>query len=938
MPAALPARLLGCLLLCLGACDHDEARSPLDDLPVNETLRAGVAAPVDIFRDEHGVPHIYGHDFFDVVHGQGYVMAQDRLVQMDLLRHLGSGTLAELLGSLDESLIDRDIGMRVHHLRRTADEVLAELRASQRAEDREIVGLLQHFADGVNAYLQELQSSDRRLPAELALLYDPRTTAPWTPTDSLVLARFQAFDLSFDASSELGRTQAEAAAYQTFDQAADPDLRSRRGLANDLYLRAPLAPAYILPDATGCGGAGTGTSRAPVPAHNAPATRLYDFAGLLPALHGLGLDHTVHEARGSNNWVVAPRLSGSGKAIVANDTHLSLLNPAVFYLSHLVVRAPDGLNLMGVQFPGLPGVVLGMNQHLAWGSTTTYADVTDLYEEKVAGCGAGGADLCVTFRGQQVPLVKRVEEIAVGRLGKIDNRLSVTFYDVPHHGPLLPHIDKHQVAPPARAEISVRYTGYRPTHELRAVLKLDRARSVQEAMAALEADFSVGSQNWVLADREGHIGWTDHVELPLRPAGARPFLVLPGDGSAEWMPQGVPAEQQPRIYDPSCGFIVTANNDPLGPGAALYHGWDYDVGGRAYRITSRLKEERDRPERLTPEKMQDIQADHRSFLGERLLPLLLTTAQQLLEERRSPGTYADLAEVARGLDAGLEQQFGALVPRLQGWKLGVPSGLAEEASAGEASESIAATVFNVWLMEFHARTLSDEFAAIDMALKPQGQSAPRPGSSFQRKLLLAAALSPERLTVGRQDNGDSLLFDDLRTPGHVESKREIAGRALAAALTALVAQLGPEQEQWQWGRVHRLTLDPILPLPSLKLPSPKDPLYPSGVPRHGDLYGVDAAVYPLSSKPPKLLEQYAYSEGPAIRFVAELGPDGPRAWNVLPGGEVFDPSSPHYADQFELWRRNQAFPLPFTDADVYASASREAAQGTGNPAHVQLTP
>src|SRR5262249_8055010 len=141
--------------------------------------------------------------------------------------------------------------------------------------------------------------------------------------------------------------------------------------------------------------------------------------------------------------------------------------------------------------------------------------------------------------------------------------------------------------------------------------------------------------NWVFADSGGRIGWTTHVILPVRPPQSHPWVVLPGDGSAEWLPDGVPADKQPRLLDPPCGMVVTANNDPLGATAdnaapaPIYHGWDYDVGARAGRITDRLRQDALSTDKLTLAKMQDIQADHRSFLGGLLLPVLRSAGQDL---------------------------------------------------------------------------------------------------------------------------------------------------------------------------------------------------------------------------------------------------------------------------------------------------------------------
>lgn len=943
-------RLLLCSALSASAlaigCDASQPQSPLADLPVSETLRGQVGHPVDVIRDEHGVPHIYASSLADATYAQGYVMAQDRMVQMDLLRHYASGTLAELFGALDESFLDRDIAMRAHHMRKTAEEVWAALRASSNEADRQAVLVLQSFAAGVNAALKELQSGQRRLPGAFALAYDPSAAAPWTEVDSLTLARLQAFELSYDADAEIARTQAEAAAFRVFDQAVDPRLRSRRGLASDLFRPTPLDPAAILPDASSpsCGAQGTMSMRMPMNARagHAPARKVYDLRGLEPAIEGVGLPHRTHQDRGSNNWIVSGARSKSGHPLLANDTHLSLDNPPVFYLCHLTVKGE--LDLMGVQFPGLPGVVLGTNGHLSWGSTTTYADVTDVYEERVLSCE--GAP-CVEFRPdkdappRQVKLVPRVEKIGVGRFGKVTRTHEVTLWDVPHHGPILPQIGAdHQVPRPAPVSLSVRYTGHRPTFELRAVLNLNRARSVAEGVAALERDFAVGSQHWVLADRGGHIGWTSHVALPARPAGARPFVIQPGDGSAEWLQQDVPAEKQPRALDPACGLLVTANNDPLGatrdgaPLPEVYHGWDYDVGARAGRILERLRAEGP----LTPEKMAEIQGDHRSFLGGKLAPLLLDAASALKEEIAQPGKHPDLAQAAMTVKAAAKgpARLDAAITRLRAWRFSTPAGLDHEAGAAEVEESIAASIFNAWLAEFHLRALEDEWAAIDVVYTPQGIRVPRPHSGFQRKLLVTAALQPGQLTVGQQQGGDSLLFDDLSTPARTETRREIAALSLAAALDTLAGHLGEDPAAWQWGRLHRLILDPLLPVADLRLPHPKDPQFPQGLPRHGDVFSVDASSYGLRRAAAKPGSDFTYGHGAAIRFVAEMAPDGVRAWNVLPGGQVFDPDSPHYADQLALWRRNQAIALPLREADVAASAVREAARG-GAP-RLQILP
>lgn len=938
-----PRRFLLTLLLgCVSACS-DDPLGPLRDIPVGDTVSAACAdAPVEIFRDEYGIPHIYAGSLNDAVCAQGYVMAQDRLVQMDLARRLASGTLAELLGGLDESLVDRDIAMRVHHMRATATQVWDALTASADPEDVRQVQVLQRFAAGVNAALDELKAGNRRLPGDLAILYDVSTTPAWTPVDSLVVARLQAFELSFDAATEITRTQVEQAAQQAFDQSPEPSRKARAGLWADLYRAAPLDPAFILPDATRCGASAwpglPGGASASAP--NALRS-LIDRSGLSAALR-VGLGVSEDRARGSNNWIVAPRHTRDGNAIVSNDTHLDLSNPPIFYLQHLVAGTggdADADAIMGVQFPGLPGVVLGMNRRLAWGSTVTYADVTDVYQENIVDCGDGAP--CVRFSataGQPAQLLRlraRTEQIGVGRFGKISSQRSVTLWDVPHHGPILPRIVNHDAAPvaPGSTALSVRYTGHQPTNEVRAVLGLNRARTVAEAMAALERDFRVGGQNWVLADADGHIGWTSHVDLPVRAAGARPMYVMPGDGSAEWQ-DSVPAAQQPRAVDPSCGYLVTANNDPLGAtgGATgtIYHGWEYEPGARAGRITRRLQTVLSAGGQLTPQAMQDIQADHESFLGGKLAPVLVDGGDALLKARTDPSSYPDVADLAAGLDDATLGLVQDATERVRSWGRSAASGLVNEVTAKEVDESIATSVFHVWLSGFTRRALDDELQVV--AGLSQGALPP---STYRRKLVLVAALSPEQLRVGRTAAGDSLIFDDLGTAA-VETRRRVAAQALIAGVKALSGALGADPTAWQWGKLHRLTLDPIVPVSSLALPGPRDARYPTGVPRHGDVFSVDVGSFGVGSDPVKPLEDFTYSSGAAIRFVAEVSPAGPKAFNVLPGGQVFDPDSPHYADLFGLYRVNLAIPLSFQPGDVAASVRKE--QAAGNPAHARLVP
>jgi penicillin amidase len=905
------------VLFLFGCSSH-----PIRDIPQTDVVKnPALSAEVDVVRDQWGIPHIYGQSPADVAFAQGYVMAEDRLIQMDLARHKAAGTLSELLGDVAPSVIDGDIQMRVHHLRATVEAAWQTLSASTDDQDRVIARMLTSFAAGVNAYIADLQSQRYTLPPALAFLYDPQTVKPWTEVDSLLLGQLQAFSLSFDADSEIFRTQMLAAATQKFDQATNPALSARKGLGEDLDILQPVDPTYSLPSGwTGVNGDGTTASASRVPDQSLLAL----YAAARATVRGIGHDNLVHPSVGSNNWVVGPQLSASGHAMVANDTHLELSNPPIFYLVHLMASGEPSLDVMGVQFPGIPGVILGMNEHVAWGSTVNNIDITDVYQETVVPCDGGGGP-CVMFNGAKVPLVPRPESFDVGRFGQISRTVTVTLYDVPHHGPIIPRITvDHAVEPLGSSELSIKYTGYEPAPRLSTVVYgLNTARTMKEAVAAIDSGFLYGNQNWVIGDDQGHFGWTQFTRTPRRAATAAPWKVLPGDGSAEWGGDMDP-RYIPHAYDPAKGFIATANNDPIGvtddgdpffgepmvDGAPLYLGADYDPGTRVGRITKRIEAATAGGGKLTLDDMQSIQADAVSEWAQALQPTFLATAQAVQEEIAQPGKYADLRSVVMTADAPAKSLVPTALALVQAWTSGdMASGVDEDApTAPKVADAQAAAVMGVWMRRFADWTFEDELTELGLT----------PGASAQMKLLVRMCTHTELLKTGLHPmTGDPIVFDIWDT-GAAETKRQVAAMALFDTLDYLYKALGPDPAKWRWGNLHTLTLSFLAPVDALQIPLKSDPQYPNGFPRHGDFGTVDVAGGSID------LGDYSYRHGPAIRFAAELDPkSGPRARNALPGGEVLDPASPHYRDLLELWRKNQTIDLRFAEDEVAASARVE---------------
>jgi penicillin amidase len=899
----------------------DAANSPVASIPATEQLQApSLSAPVDVVRDQWGIPHIYGETLPDVLFGEGYVMARDRFVQMDLARHQASGTIAELAGTLSPDAVDGDIAIRAHHLRSTAQKAFDALKASTDARDQAIVLGVAQFSAGVNAYLDQVRAGQFAAPADVTIIDDFTKAAPWSELDSLTLGELEAFDLSFDADSEITASLVQSKAALIFDQATDPSLLARRGMGADLEILAPLDPTYTIPGWTGMNGDGSTAASSRGDDGNMYALLEADRHAVM----GLGNDHLVHPSRGSNNWVVGPALSQSGHALIANDTHLPLGNPSTFYLVHLSARSGAvPLNVMGAAFPGIPGIILGMNDHVAWGATVSLIDVTDVYRETIVTCD-DGVSPCVVFQGAKVALLPRQETFSVGAFGAIDKTVTVTLYDVPHHGPIIPRVTASHdgIEPLGTSELSIRYTGHEPGQLFRAALGLCTSGTMQDAVAALDRDFKYGGQNWALADDQGNFGWTEIERVPRRSAASAPWRVLPGDGSAEWGPDMDP-KYIPHAYNPAAGFLATANNDPIGvtddgdpffdepivDGAPLYLGARYDFGSRIGRITKRLTGITGAGNKLTIDDMQSVQADTITEVGQALAPTLMDAAGTLAAEIATPGVHPELSALAAGASVNVKAILPPILPLLAAWTFDTPSAMPEDVpTPAQIADSRAALLSAAWIAQFYDAALGDEIAKIGSL-----------DQSFGVKLLIRAATHPELLKTAIDPvTHDPVIFDDLATP-QIESKRQIAARALVATIDALAARLGPDATAWRWGQVHTLTLEfAVSLLQSLQIPPPNEAMHVNGFPRHGDVGTVDVGGEAISKT------DFTYSNGPAIRFVCELDPVlGPRGRNALPGGETFDPASPHYRDQLELWRQNKTFDLPFRPAEVLAGADLE---------------
>ncbi|MEZ4360482.1 MAG: penicillin acylase family protein [Kofleriaceae bacterium] len=932
-----------------GTSEGELTAESLRRIPLTEDLEGnGLHHRVHMVRDRYGIAHIYAEDSDDAAYAQGFVTAHDRLPQMDLLRRFGSGTLSELFGAIDPSVIDTDLQMRLHRLRPVAAESLAIMEASTDPVDKAIVRTLHRYADGVNAYAAQLVGGHFSLDPNINAVWEPRTFTPWSPVDSLVLGRFQALSLSFSIENELNLTELYQRLHAVYDAPGQPQpIADRQLISRDLMLLAPPARTSTIDgfpnvdfdtgtrsDAGRAWKRRSGTSRAstntaaPTARPEIPAELLDNARTVFPAdfhtqLGTFGPHAFMAPRAGSNNWAVGPAKAG-GKTLLGTDQHLQLSNPSTFYPIHIDID--DDTEVLGVSFPGIPGIVLGTNGDVAWSGTVAYHDVNDIYLEQVSSCGGGD---CVTFHGAAVPIETWQETIRIGVFGNILSERTVSYERVPHHGPILPTIRGGNIEPRAgNVALSVKYTGYYPTFELRALWDLSRAKTIDQAFGALR-NFSFGGQNWTMIDNRGNIGWTSNVDVPLRvpnamtwdattnPGGNAPWFILPGDGSAEWQ-ERLSSRYVPHAINPRSGYLATANSDPVGAtfdnnalnqttadGQKLYVGVGYAPGLRLERISTLLEGAMARGP-VTLADFATIQHDSESTVGRKLSGHVLDALASVADPATAP---ADAAAYIATFSDEQRAQLADARALLAGWSFKTPAAVSADASAAQVRDSAATTLFNTWMHFFIAATLDDELTLV-------GFDRQRLDDSRLVRLVYAMLEEPDTLVQSTKSH-QPILCDRVDVGGSDDSCTKMQIWAMLAALDHLASADGygsANSQAWRWGAKHRSLIAPLLPNPGLALPNASDgPAFLGGFPRAGDTFVINRADAGWND-----LDFSQSSDGAAQRFLAE-GQRGRRIkvkWQI-PGGTIFDSRSPHYRDLLDTsYLPEQHFDAPFATCDV----------------------
>ncbi|MFV9504790.1 MAG: penicillin acylase family protein [Oscillochloridaceae bacterium umkhey_bin13] len=758
----------------------------------------GLEAQATVRRDRWGIPHLRAASNDDLFAALGFVHAQDRLWQMELNRRTGHGQLAELFGPL---ALSSDQFMRTLGFTRLARRELDHLDDETRAP-------LAAYVRGVNAFLEQ---SRRQLPIEYNLLgIQPR---PWELIDLLVWPKVMSLSLAANWMGELFAARLAELVGPERAAALDADY--------------PANARVTMPTQLG-------------------------EAALRMASEAARFNGVSSAPQGSNAWVVAGSRSANGRPLLADDPHLGLAIPAIWYVAHL---EGGDYHVAGATFPGFPGVVIGHNRQIAWGVTNAMTDTQDLYIEQIH---PNDPDLYRWQDGwRQIETIR--EEIVV------KGQKAVTLHDVrlTHHGPIIDEVSgpaasplRHLSDPATPLALALRWTTLEPRpHTARSIFRINRAHDWASFRAALH-DWDVAPQNFVYADQHGNIGYTLAGLHPVRVAGHDGRTPVPGwDGAYEWL-GCIPTDELPTQFNPAEGMIVTANHRLVGsdhPLAEQLPG-EYANPYRAERIAALLA--------ATPthdaRSFAHIHNDVRSLPGLALARLVteLTPTEPL-------------EQAARDL--------------LVAWD----GNLTADSAAGAVYASLR---YQLLRLAYH------EIEPLGLAQAGLGAFAAIPANRFLEHTLPELIARIEVAPLPQRP--DPWL-------GHGQTWHAILSEALRRASTELHEQLGPNPAHWSYGKVHSLTLRHALgSAPALA------PLFNRGPwPMGGDLDTVNQQYVPRhTAAGPRY-------NAPSYRQIFDPG-DWDSARISIPTGQSGHPASQHYADMAAIWRAGGYVPLLWSDEAI----------------------
>ncbi len=794
----------------------------------------GLDGPVDIYRDAMGIPQVYATTQHDLFMAQGYTHAQERFWQMDFWRHIGAGTLSEMFG---KSELDTDMFLRTLGWREIAEQ-------EYQALDPESRSLLDAYAEGVNDYLSTHQGTTISLEYGVLKLLNPGyQPAPWTPINTLTWAKVMAWDLRGNIDEEIERS--------ILLKTLTPDQ------VNELFPPYPADHPTIVqqypptsakqPDVT---------QILKTPNVDVDLSMVADRFNLLDGVLG-----PSGSGIGSNSWVISGKLTTTGKPLLANDPHLAIQMPSIWYQMGLHCQ-PVGTScpydLSGFSFAGVPGIVIGHNERIAWGFTNVGPDVMDLYIEKINPDNPNQYEV----DGKWVDMQTRIETINVAG----DKPVTLTVRST-RHGPIISGSFgplKDQVTPtqtpysraagiplPQHYAISLRWTALKPGFVFRAIWGFDKAQNWNDFRAAAKY-FTAPGQNLVYADVDGNIGYQMPGNVPIRKQGDG-RLPAPGwTDDYEWTGY-IPFNQLPYTFNPPQGYIVTANNRVPPANFPYLITTDWEYGYRALRIQNMIEQA---PGKIDIAYIEKMQGDDKDLNAATLVPIL--NGVQL-----SPQL------------ANLRYKY------LSQWDY------------QDTMDSPSAALFAVFWQDLLKDTFSDE--PIPAQYMPDGGER---WFEVMRKLV---------------SDPTNSFWDDKTTPNKVETRDDIFAKAFAEAVNCQVCiqKFGSDISKWQWGGLHTATFrnqslgeSGVAPIEALFNRGP----YPTS----GGKGIVNATGWTAG-------DSFEVDWLPSMRMIVDLS-NLDHSLTVHTTGESGHAFNPHYADMIDLWRNIQYYPMLWSQQQVTDNA------------------
>jgi len=769
----------------------------------------GLHEPVEILTDRYGVPHMYAQNEDDLYFAQGYVHASQRLWQMELNRRISSGRLAEIFG---EVALEADRFSRRLGIHRSA---IAEVPRLPEHSKR----ILDAYARGINTYIDRYKN---KLPLEFTLLrFQP---APWRVEDSIQWAKMMGWNLGGNWETELIRAR----------------IFARLGAKRAAKLEAGYDPQHplIIPPGVAYQGINMG---------------MLEQYEQLKQLSGFGM------MGASNNWVVDGSMSTTGAPILCNDPHLGQAAPSIWFECHLIA---GDIDVIGASFPGTPGVVIGHNQHIAWGITNAVSDVEDLYIEKFNPENPHQYEYQGKWEDAQVV---REEIFVKGKPSPMIEEVRIT-----RHGPILTHmppLNNSQAtnsngtnADTGTLPLALRWTGLEQCHITASVEKLNRASNWEEFREALR-DWDVPPQNMIYADKKGNIGYIMAGAIPIRSQGQN-LLPSPGwTGEHEWV-GFIPFDELPHTYNPAQHFIVTANNRVVNDEYPYYITNEWLNGYRAQRIRDLLLSKG----KLSPEDMASIQADQYALPAVEIVPHMLSLQPQ-----------SQLEKVALEV--------------MRTWNYILSPG------------SIAASIYTTFLQKLEIvvfeAMVGDEQNLLQGYLG-QGSTilALQNGYASRSKPLLIRLL----------EQHDDSWFTDSAIPNGPRSWDPALSSAFTAAVEELCEKLSPKVSQWQYGKIHTVTYSH--PLGMVK---PLDKIFNRGP----YPFGGDIDTVCMGATLPNQTETVITV--PSYRQIVNMA-DLPASRSGHSPGQSGHPGSKHYDDFIKSWLKVEHHPMLFERSEIEANA------------------